>query len=219
MRHDLNNLPNQPACLGLSPERLDSMSASELADAMEQAVDAMTEETYDPTVIDAYLEALDRKIPVPDDLNTKASYSDFLTRLQPLAAEEPRSRYPKRGGKLFRTFLVAALISACLLGSMAIAQAAGINVLGAIAHWTDSVFGFGSLSSEHTLSNPSKTAYAVDLDIPEEYKKSGSRRALMNSRDEDNPGMRLSSVRISINTMYSDSEAGAEYRAAVTIYA
>lgn len=217
MGHDLNSPPSQPACLSVSPERLDSMSASELADAMEQAVDAMTEETYDPAVIDAYLEALDGKIPVPDDLNTKASYSDFLTRLQPLAAaEEPRSRYLKRGRKLFRTFLVAALISACLLGSMAIAQAAGINVLGAIAHWTDSVFGFGSLSSDHTPSNPSKTAYTAALDIPEEYEKSGSHRALIDSRDEDNPGMRLSSVRISINTMYSDSEAGAEYRAAVT---
>lgn len=74
MEHDLNNLPNQPACLDISPERLDSMSASELADAMEEAMNAMTEETYDPAVIDAYLEALDRKVPIPNDMSAQISY-------------------------------------------------------------------------------------------------------------------------------------------------
>lgn len=54
---------NDAVNLGVLSERLEEMSPSELAEAMEQALNAMTEETYDPGVIDAYLNALEQKKP------------------------------------------------------------------------------------------------------------------------------------------------------------
>ena len=158
MEHDLNNLPNQPACLDISPERLDSMSASELADAMEEAMNAMTEETYDPAVIDAYLEALDRKVPIPNDMSAQISYVDFIKQLQLLIpAVEPQQsiKHAKRGSRIFRSGFAAALIAACLLESMAIAQAVGIDVLGVIANWTESIFAFNTLPNDDILTKPS----------------------------------------------------------------
>jgi hypothetical protein len=61
---------------------------------------------------------------------------------------------------------------ACLLAGVVVAQAAGVDVLGSIAHWTEGVFGFGTLPSENTSTNPSPSQNNVsveDVDIPEEY--------------------------------------------------
>ena len=52
------------------------------------------------------------------------------------------------------TMLEAALI-ACLLGAMAVAQAAGVDVLGTIARWTDETFFFVPATSGH----PSGTSF------------------------------------------------------------
>lgn len=86
MNFNLSNSSGYPACLDISSVRLDSMSVSELADAMEEAIDLMTEEDYDPAIIDAYLEAMDRKYPVPGDLITQTSYNDFTEKVQSLVS-------------------------------------------------------------------------------------------------------------------------------------
>lgn len=51
----------RPDCLDVSPERLNPMTAAQLERELEAALEAMTEAEYDPAVIDAYLDALDRK--------------------------------------------------------------------------------------------------------------------------------------------------------------
>ena len=56
----------RPDCLDVSPERLNPMTAAQLERELEAALEAMTEAEYDPAVIDAYLDALDRKAPMPD---------------------------------------------------------------------------------------------------------------------------------------------------------
>ena len=56
----------RPDCLDVSPERLNAMTAAQLERELEAALEAMTEEEYDPAVIDAYLDALDQKAPIPD---------------------------------------------------------------------------------------------------------------------------------------------------------
>ena len=58
----------RPDCLDVSPERLNPMTAAQLERELEAALEAMTEEEYDPAVIDAYLDALDRKAPTPDQM-------------------------------------------------------------------------------------------------------------------------------------------------------
>lgn len=105
--------------LDVSPEKLEAMSPSELSEAMEAALDAMTEETYDPAVIDAYLDALDRKAPMPTHPNAESSYQDFQDKLQEYVegASKP-AKQTRKFRRIARTGIVAALL-AVLLASAA----------------------------------------------------------------------------------------------------
>ena len=44
----------------------EAMTEEELTDGLNEALESMTEENYDPALIDAYLAALDRKAPMPE---------------------------------------------------------------------------------------------------------------------------------------------------------
>lgn len=171
----------QSACFDISPEHLNSMSPSELEQAMEDALSAMAEDSYDPAVIDAYLDALDRKAPMPDYPDAKRSYSAFQQRIRSLpenvANQKPPKRYPARLRSRIRTSLAAAVMTACLLGTMMVVQAYGIDVFGAIARWSESAFSFGSLPDENeedSVYHPQKAEEGTENSasgIPEEYQE------------------------------------------------
>lgn len=133
---------------------LDAMSAVELAEALERTLDAMTEEDYDEAVIDAYLDALDRKAAMPEIPNTAAAYDAFqqkLRDLQPNAAPLTARTSAKPSGRfrhIFRVGLIAAVAILLMLGGMITAQAAGIDVFGAFARWTEDLFTFGSVHGQ-----------------------------------------------------------------------
>ena len=147
-RADRPNLPN--GCVD-SLGDLDAMSAVELAEALEHALDAMTEEDYDEAVIDAYLDALDRKAPMPETPNAAAAYAGFqqsLRDLQPNAAPltaRTSAKPSSRSRHILRAGLIAVVAVLLMLGGMITVQAAGIDVFGAIARWTENVFSFGSV--------------------------------------------------------------------------
>lgn len=160
----------EPVCLDVSPEKLEAMSPSELAEAMELALDTMTDETYDSAVIDAYLDALDRKAPMPAHPSAESSYQDFQSKLQEYV-EQGASKPARRTSKLWsivRVSLVAALLTTLLVS---VAQAAGIDVAGAIARWTESVFSFGAIQSRNDTSHNPSMSNTVPTDIPEEYQE------------------------------------------------
>lgn len=186
MDSSLNHHADQtsyPDCLDISPERLNSMSPSKLEQAMEAALTAMSAENYDPAVIDAYLDALDQKAPMPEYPDARTSYADFQKKVQILSEdveEQISSKHqPKRLRSVLRVSLVAALTAICLFGSMVAAQAAGVDVFKAIARWTDSVFSFGTLPDELTqdpASTSSSDAAAQSsltdgTNVPEEYQE------------------------------------------------
>lgn len=156
--------------LDVSPEKLEAMSPSELAEAMEAALDAMTEETYDPAVIDAYLDALDRKAPMPAHPSAESSFQDFQDKLQEYV-EQGASKQVKRTSKfrrIARTGIVAALLAVLLASA---AQAAGIDVVGTIARWTENVFSFGTVQSGNDSSHYPSVSNQVPADVPEEYQE------------------------------------------------
>ena len=76
---DQPNLHNDRAAF---PENLDSLSAVELAEQLEHYLDTVTEYTYDEAVLDAYLEALDHKVPMPNIKSTDEAYAEFLEYLR-----------------------------------------------------------------------------------------------------------------------------------------
>jgi|MucameStandDraft_1065616.scaffolds.fasta_scaffold51990_1 hypothetical protein len=155
--------------LDVSPEKLEAMSSSELSEAMEAALDAMTEETYDPAVIDAYLDALDRKAPMPTHPNAESSYQDFQDKLQEYVegASKP-AKQTRKFRRIARTGIVAALLAVLLASA---AQAAGIDVVGTIARWTENVFSFGTVQSGNDSSHYPSVSNQVPADVPEEYQE------------------------------------------------
>ena len=155
--------------LDVSPEKLEAMSPSELAEAMEAALDTMTEETYDPAVIDAYLDALDRKAPMPAHPSAESSYQDFQDKLQEYVegASKP-AKQTRKFRRIARTGIVAVLLAVLLASA---AQAAGIDVVGTIARWTESVFSFGTVQSGNDSSHYPSVSNQVPADVPEEYQE------------------------------------------------
>ena len=132
-------------------QKLARLSPEELAQAMEQALDQMTEDTYDQAVMDAYLDALDAKTPMPEATNVDASYQQFQAMLSRAVPAQGPTR-PKRRSNVFRitlrVFLAAAFLFSCLL----VAQAGGVDVLGAVARWTDETFHF-KVQEDQTTSD------------------------------------------------------------------
>ena len=186
MESPLNHHPNQtgkPDYLDISPERLKTMSPSELEQAMEDALSIMTEEDYDPAVIEAYLNALDNQAPMPMYPDAKTSYTDFQQKVRSLSDDPSVQGMQKRKHvrlhRILRVGLVAALTVACLFGSMVAAQAVGVDVFGALARWTESAFSFGTIQSEQVVEELPKTGQQMDTssessEIPIEYQELSS---------------------------------------------
>ena len=135
--------------------QLDGMSASELTILLEQALEGMSEETYDAELIDTYLDALDRKAPIPEisDPDIDSAYANFEQLLRSLSPESPTSAphaAPRKARPALRIRFVAIAAAICLLASLCVAQAAGLNVFGAFARWTSNTFSFGEIHSDDT---------------------------------------------------------------------
>lgn len=145
-------------------EQLDAMSTAELLEALEQTLFSMTEENYDGELLDAYLDELDRKSPMPEHPATDESYERFKARvgkmnaaINPLESAPAASAKPKPRHTALRTALVAVIAAACLLSCMVVVQAAGLDVFGSIARWTDSLFGFGAIAEPAASPSPTGT--------------------------------------------------------------
>ena len=167
--HEHNETSAESEHWHISREQLERMSPSELAEAMEQALDDMTEETYDPEVIQAYLDALERKTPVPPHPGAEESYHALKKKIKsfnedPFAEQQARKKRTVRLRSMLRVGLVAALLTACLFGAMVAAQAVGVDVFGAVARWTEEVFSFGNIPAQ---SGPSTTTTTLSSEQPD----------------------------------------------------
>ncbi len=155
-----SNLPRDGSVRG---KDLDAMSAVELAEEMERVWGEMDEDSYDGELIDAYLDALDRKAPMPDHPDAKAAYESFLK----LTGGEPQKQVKRRSYKgILRVALVAVVAIAAVFAAMITVQAAGVDVFGSIARWTKETFSFGKDFLEETSDTPkgNDTRDNVDVD-------------------------------------------------------
>lgn len=143
---------------------LEAMTIEELTDGLNEVLESVTEENYDPTLIDAYLAALDRKDPMPEVPDTEASFTNFKNRL--LLAFPPQSDMAtisrRKARSVWRVGLIAALTVVCLMSGLVIAQAVGVDVFGAIARWTDEVFSFGTIQSAGAEDVPNEATLKHD---------------------------------------------------------
>ena len=152
------------------PEDLGRMTTAELRDALESALDSMGEDGYDNSVVSAYLDELNRREPVPQHPSAQESYDAFKQKLSAIIPDSGGGRSPfraRRAGarRILRTGLVAAVIVAvCLLVGVMAAQAAGVDILGTLARWTDSVFTFGEIYEPESgpSGEPGLSSAAID---------------------------------------------------------
>lgn len=146
---------NKPAREAVSTESLEAMSPVELANALELALDSMTDENYDPDLIDAYLGALDQKVPMPEEPEVEEAFREFKDRLQSISLESGNSNkgnkpvYTAKQHPFKRAVVTVAATIALLFTLMVGAQAAGIDVFGNLARWTDELFFFIPSSGEN----------------------------------------------------------------------
>ena len=147
--------PKNPHGVVPSRKELDAMSEEELSRALEEAFDSMTDETYDDDIISAYLEALDRKDPIVNMPDVDKEISEFWNGVSSAIPPEFIRAVPpkKRTGlrRIFHTGLVAAIVVVLLFGAMVVAQAAGVDVFGAVARWTEETFQF-HVTGDHTAA-------------------------------------------------------------------
>ena len=79
------------------PVYLDNAATTRVCpEAARAALEAMTEAEYDPAVIDAYLDALDRKAPMPDHPDAGTAYAGFQARVQRAAGQVSGRRASRR---------------------------------------------------------------------------------------------------------------------------
>ena len=120
---------------------------------------------YDEYLVDAYLEALDEKAPLPKQFDVESSWNQFRSKHSILFDADDILPNPKHSRSFSHKFrfrkaipqLVAAAAIVGVLGMFG-AQAAGIDVFGALGRWTEETFHFvapkaSAAPTYHTVSN------------------------------------------------------------------
>lgn len=134
--------------------QMDKMTTAELLQLLEQINEEITEDNFDDDLITACLDALDQKSPMPEHPSTEESWQSFKEKVgaEYFCPESSRggcgSRPKRKTKRIFRTGLIVAIVAASLFSCMIVAQAAGIDVFGSIARWTEDVLGFGDRDLE-----------------------------------------------------------------------
>ena len=133
------NMPNLPQDMYELAEELDSMPLEELKEEFDIILSDMDEESFDGELLELYLDAIERKSPGAQQVDTGTPRDLDLKRDRERKAKERRN---------FRSVLkagvIAAAVAALLAASMAIASASGFDLFGKIARWTAETFGFAS---------------------------------------------------------------------------
>lgn len=160
---------------------LNRQSVEELENLLQLAVDVQSEDE-DSEYVDAILKVIvekEREHPSGRISDVDQAWNDFQTYYntddgrdeslyfteesitdQPQELQGSMLKFtPMRNllRKTFRIAVIAAVVMACTLGGMVVAQASGVDVFGAIARWSEAVFSFGEVQ-------PDNITYVVDAD-------------------------------------------------------
>lgn len=141
------DMPNLPCGIDELRKRLDSMPAVDVAEEFERVWDEMDEDTYDGELLRVYMETLNRKAPMPEMPDVKEAYARLNAARQSVAPEKPDRSESGRARPFrfaLRVALAAAIAVAVIFGALITAQAAGVDVFGSIARWTEETFSFGN---------------------------------------------------------------------------
>lgn len=179
---------------------LENLSVERLEELLDSAVNTNEEENSE--YIDAILEVIvkkEKETPTGRITDVDQAWKDFQTyyntedgrgqtlyfveeQKQPVETAAPKHITFRR---MWKTALMAATVAICLLLSIVVAQAAGIDVLGTIAQWTDDIFSFGNIQSqtEDISFNETTASPAEESDKPVAVIKTSQRLAYTSFQD------------------------------------
>ena len=144
--------------LALAPALSDKPEDEAYMDALEEAI--IERENENPTGffpdVDQQWEQFaahylpDQKDTALEPERTEHAVSAQINQQQSLTVPPKRVVRFKR---VWRTALVAAIAIACMFAALVTAQAAGVDVFGAMARWTQDVFSFGRIAPDSQVSD------------------------------------------------------------------
>lgn len=121
---------------------LEEADTEALLDELMELTEAAANGDVDLEKIDAYLNALDEKDPLPFEIDTEAALTDFHNKYGLLIKESRAAHRRHLKTKRTASKIAAAIAIVCVTSSL-VAEACGIDVFGTIARWTSEVFHFG----------------------------------------------------------------------------
>lgn len=135
------NVSNYPHDMDELAKDLDSMSVEDLKEEFNILLSEMDENSSCGELLDLYLDAISRKEPQPQHMDAQTSYEHFLKRMNAKGKKRRNSR------ALLKVGIVAAVVAALMVVSVAVAYAKGFDLFDRIAHWTAETFGLTSVGA------------------------------------------------------------------------
>ena len=143
--------------LAVAPALSDKPEDEAYMDALEEAI--IEKENENPTgffpdvdqqweqFVTQYLPEIEETALEPE--RTEHAVSAQINRQSPTIPPKRVVRFKR----VWRTALVAAIAITCMFAIMVTAQAAGVDVFGAMARWTEDVFSFGRIAPDSQVSD------------------------------------------------------------------
>ena len=154
-------------CSAQKLEHLREKSEQELLDELAQTI-KWSDQEVDLDAIDAYLQVLEEKDPMPEQKKPeealaafKAKHALLLKKVSKKHTHGKTTPAPRQNNNhRISRGLVAAVLAAALSCTV-IASASGFDVFESIARWTRDIFHFSSVHSTETQSSPVSVTYST----------------------------------------------------------
>ena len=143
--------------LALAPALSDKPEDEAYMDALEEAIIEKENENptgFFPDVDQQWEQFVTHYLPDQKDTALEPERTEHAVSAQ--TNQQSHTVPPKRVvrfKRVWRTALVAAIAIACMFAVMVTAQAAGVDVFGAMARWTQDVFSFGRIAPDSQVSD------------------------------------------------------------------
>ena len=157
--------------LALAPALSDKPEDEAYMDALEEAIIEKENENptgFFPDVDQQWEQFVTHYLPDQKDTALEPERTEHAVSAQ--TNQQSLTVPPKRVvrfKRVWRTALVAAVAIACMFAIMVTAQAAGVDVFGAMARWTQDVFSFGRIAPDSQVSDdPTQEMKGQGAEVP-----------------------------------------------------
>lgn len=130
---------------------MDEKRLEELTEGLSDRLDAMSEEAFDLSAVDAYLDAMEKVCPVASDFDVKASKAEFIKKHRGLFPGRKKMRGWRLAGR------VAAIAAVVTVSSAVVATAMGVDVFGFFGRWGRAEFWFPGTASNRPQAEAAVT--------------------------------------------------------------